>query len=393
MNILYCSTLCSKRTINVIEEKYNTLLSGITTQKYHRLIITGLCKNGNTIDAISSIPITKTKETVIKLDNDVEDSIIYHYPITINIPIIRHLCIFLGTIYNIVIWAIKNRNKSKVIICDILNISTTLGAIVSRILGNRVVGIVTDMPGLMITTTKNRYSNIIKNVNLYILNKLDAYVFLTEAMNDVINKKHRPYIIMEGLVDNEMQYHHRDTTNVDTKNIIYAGGLYEQYGVKNLIEAFIKLEGDDYRLLLFGTGPMSNTICEYEQMDSRIKYLGLRPNSEIVKEELKAYLLVNPRPTHEEFTKYSFPSKNMEYMASGTPLLTTNLPGMPEEYHKYVFICNNENSEGIYNEFIKISQIPEKDLKRIGENAKCFVLNHKNNIMQASRIIELVNII
>ena len=60
-----------------------------------------------------------------------------------------------------------------------------------------------------------------------------------------------------------------------------------------------------------------------------------------VAEELKATLLVNPRPTTEEFTIYSFPSKNMEYMASGTPLLTTKLPGMPEEYHQYVLAILN----------------------------------------------------
>ena len=69
-----------------------------------------------------------------------------------------------------------------------------------------------------------------------------------------------------------------------------------------------------------------------------VKYKGVAPNAVIVEEELKATLLVNPRPTGEEYTKYSFPSKNMEYMASGTPVLTTCLPGMPAEYNEYVYL-------------------------------------------------------
>ena len=34
-------------------------------------------------------------------------------------------------------------------------------------------------------------------------------------------------------------------------------------------------------------------------------------NDRVVEEQLRATLLVNPRPTAEAFTKYSFPSKNM----------------------------------------------------------------------------------
>ena len=34
-------------------------------------------------------------------------------------------------------------------------------------------------------------------------------------------------------------------------------------------------------------------------------------NDRVVEEQLRATLLVNPRPTAEAFTKYSFPSRNM----------------------------------------------------------------------------------
>ena len=58
--------------------------------------------------------------------------------------------------------------------------------------------------------------------------------------------------------------------------------------------------------------------------------MGCVTNDEIVRLQCEATLLVNPRPSDKEFCKYSFPSKTIEYMASGTPVLMTKLPGVPD---------------------------------------------------------------
>jgi len=34
-------------------------------------------------------------------------------------------------------------------------------------------------------------------------------------------------------------------------------------------------------------------------------------------------------------------------MASGVPLLTTKLPGMPEEYNDYVYLFDDESVQGM----------------------------------------------
>lgn len=35
-------------------------------------------------------------------------------------------------------------------------------------------------------------------------------------------------------------------------------------------------------------------------------------------------------------------------MVSGTPVLTTPLPGMPEEYDQYVYLFDDESTEGMH---------------------------------------------
>lgn len=99
-------------------------------------------------------------------------------------------------------------------------------------------------------------------------------------------------------------------------------------------------------------------------------------------------MLINPRPSNEEFTKYSFPSKNMEYMVSGTPTLLTKLPGMPKEYLEYVYVLENESVDGMAEKLIEILNLSPEELKEKGKLAKEYVLNNKSNKNQAQRIIK-----
>ena len=121
-----------------------------------------------------------------------------------------------------------------------------------------------------------------------------------------------------------------------------------------------------------------------------VVYHGTVLASKIIKIQKYASLLVNPRPVEDEYTKYSFPSKNMEYMVSGTPVLTTDLPGMPQEYKEYVFIIEDYSIEGIKDKLCEIAGMDKKELMKAGQRAREFVLNKKNNIAQARKIVEMI---
>lgn len=393
MNILYCSVACSQNVLEYLSAKTGKVLAGVTVQKFHRLILSGMNVNGASVDALSSIPVVEKIDgkRVTKLGDDVQGNIRYKYLPAYNLPLCRQMMMFIHTFYHVFKWHKKHKKASHVVVCDVLNVSMCLAVLCARVFTRvKAVGIVTDVPGLLMAAPKNVLDKLSDSVSHLFLTKFDGYVFLTEAMNDVLNPKKKPFIVMEGLVDVQMKGQMRESIHDKAdRAIIYAGGCYEQYGVKMLIEAFRRLPQKNIRLHIYGRGDMVGDMSEYEQQDSRFKYMGVRPNREIVEKELKATLLVNPRPTHEEFTKYSFPSKNMEYMVSGTPVLTTNLPGMPKEYYPYVFICEKETVQGFYEKLNEILGMPEADLAKKGADAKAFVLEKKNNVVQAARILRL----
>lgn len=391
MRVLYISNTVSNNLLDYLHQT-STIKPLYSVQKFNKLIINGLASNGIEITALSAIPINPSNHSqkVWNKSPENEGNVKYKYIPFLNIPILRQLQLFLYTFFYCLLWGLKHHKDGR-IICDALNISINLASIFTKKLTNiKIAGIITDIPGLLVGfNNKSTVRQFITKINKSYLNSFDYYILLTEQMNSIINKHQRPYIVMEGLVDINMQ-----TKEIPfkkkTRTIMYAGTLHRQYGIKMLLDAFIQIKNPNIELKIFGSGDMEKEIPLYQKQDHRITYWGVIPNENIITEELHAMLLINPRPTHEEFTKYSFPSKNMEYMVSGTPLLTTKLPGMPIEYYNYVYLIEEETIEGCKTAIERILALSDNELRQKGELAKEFVLSKKNNIFQSNRIIQLI---
>jgi glycosyltransferase involved in cell wall biosynthesis len=224
------------------------------------------------------------------------------------------------------------------------------------------------------------------------LKKYDGFIFLTKYMNEIYNPSQKPYIVMEGAVDSTFT-HHLVPKDMTPRIIMYAGAIEAEYGFDTLIQAFMSLSQVDIELHIYGEGKFVEKLLEYQNADHRIKYLGVVTNEQIIAAEQQATLLVNPRYTHQEFVKYSFPSKTSEYMLSGTPVLTTKLPGIPNEYFQHLYTFDEENIEGYAKKLNEILSIPTQELQEKGVNAQTFVLQHKNNNIQSQRIIDFVKTI
>lgn len=385
MKIIYVSTLISNKMLGeIINKSKKKPLQSI--QKFHRLICRGLVKNNVKVKTISVIPMSRkiSSKTLWFEKKEIEDKIEYSYVPFINIKILRQLCIFIFTIFKIIKELCEDK-REKVFICDILN--TTVSAttlVLSKIFKFKCIAIVTDLPRYM-----GKENRIGKKINQYLENQYDAYILLTEQMNTVINKRNKPCIIIEGVTDSYMNDIDVNQINKYKEKVcIYAGGLYEEYGVKNLVDAFTQLESSNIRLKLYGSGELDEYLKQID--DERIEFLGVVDNKKIVQEELKASLLINPRFTDQEYTKYSFPSKNMEYMSTGTAVLSTRLEGIPKEYFKYMYYFENENVDGMKKKLEEILARDISELNKKGLEAREFVLKYKNDQIQAKKILKLI---
>lgn len=385
MKVIYASCLMSECKMQKTFRN-TTDYDGFQVQKFHRLLVEGFKLNNCKVAALTILPVTRsnTKKKIYLEETEKNSGIIYHYPMVINLPVIKHIFAIIASMFSFI--SIAKKNKDVVLIADCLNKSVALGSVLgARIMKVPSVGIVTDLPDMLLGK-KDRINNWI--VRLY-----DQYILLTEQMNDYIisniTHKQKPYIIVEGMVDIDMGKKSISEQKKYSKKVcMYAGILDRKYGIKMLVKGFDKANIPDSELHIYGDGEYKDELLKVCKKNSNIKYFGLKPNSYIVKEQQKATLLVNPRPSDEEFTKYSFPSKNMEYMASGTPALMTRLPGMPEEYLEYVYILEDESIDGMAEKMKEILNLSKEENMEKGRKAKEYVLKKKSNINQAERVMK-----
>ena len=97
-------------------------------------------------------------------------------------------------------------------------------------------------------------------------------------------------------------------------------------------------------------------------------------------------MLVNPRQNTDIFTKYSFPSKTMEYLASGRPVIGYRLDGIPEEYYKYIQLVNDNSVDALKDKIVEVCSLPADERNRIGMTAREFIVREKNPRVQCQKV-------
>ena len=381
MHIVYAVTTCSDP---VYEKLFGStkVKPAFQSQKYHRLLIEGLAA-GASVDVVANPPVNRSlMDTArIVLPEETQGGARYHYISAIRNPVFKLLAVGFGTFFKTLHYA----KKGSAVVVDCLNRTAALsGMLAAKVRGCPCVGIVTDLPDML---SGSQFS---KNLANFVTRHCTHYVLLTEAMNTYLNGGKKPYVVLEGHADITMKERKPSLDRkIHPRAVLYAGGVSREYGLPQLVEGFLQADLPDAQLQIYGPG---DYVKELQQMeDPRIVYGGMLLSSQIVEKEQQATLLVNPRPTDEEYVKYSFPSKTMEYMASGTPVLTTRLPGMPEEYYPFVYFIDEETSEGVCKALQRVLSQSEEELFEKGEMARSFVLNHRNNVMQAGRILKMLS--
>lgn len=382
MHILYAVTTCSDAAYRRLFDQV-AVKPAFQAQKYHRLLLEGLAAHTQ-VDVIANPPVNRQvlSRGFVRMPREQEGGAVYHNLPAVRNPLIKALVVGFGTFFQVLFRADRNG----AVVVDGLNRVTALAALAAARLRRRpCIGIVTDLPEML------SGSGMSIRLSQFVIRHCTGYVFLTQAMNDRLNPDGKPYVILEGHADIAMG---QVSPSLEEKHkprvCLYAGGVSRDYGLAELVEGFRLANLPDTQLHIYGPGDYVPELEQIARQDSRIVYGGMLLSSQVVQREREATLLVNPRPTGEEFVKYSFPSKTMEYMASGTPVLTTDLPGMPPEYHDYVYRIFREDAPGIAQALTQVLCHSDQELLEKGQAARDFVLREKNNVTQAKKILDLL---
>ena len=406
MEILYISSVPSPKEFDRIKGRFkDAFIYGMNESgfKFHTLIMNGMISRPDVhITSLVGRSVSHSSHRGLwwkRLREPVSQQLVYDHIGFLNLPVVKHLMIGTGFFVRTLQWLHRTKGQQRAIVMDAAYVTAHPFVLAARKFGKcHTTAIFCDIYDYMGDVKDARDAQqvslgrrMLRNMAGRSYRQLDSFILLTEQMTNVVNPLHKPYLVMEGLVDVNMESVPNELQNkTPYKTLMYAGALRAQYGLKNLVEGFQAYENPEARLWIFGAGDYAEEIEKAARQDPRITFGGMIPLHEAVAKELEADLLVNCRPTDMEFAQYSFPSKNMEYMASGTPVLTTRLPGMPQEYYQYVYTIDGNRPEDATDAIRRAMEYSKEELYEKGKKSRNFVLSQKNNITQSGRILQLV---
>ncbi len=218
---------------------------------------------------------------------------------------------------------------------------------------------------------------------------IDKFVLLTKYMVEKIPESYNKYIVVEGICS---PYRITDCKKVNgIKQISYTGGLHNFVGIREFVDAFMQTKDPAYRLVICGSGENEQYILDKGKIDKRIVFKGSVTRDEAVKIQKESTVVVNPRRPDNLITRYSFPSKTMEYLSSMTPMIGYHLDGIPEEYYKYMFTPKDLSIDSMSQLIDDVLNLPVDVLEKKANEARSFIVNNKNSEFQVKRILDFIN--
>ncbi len=376
--------------------------SSIAGNKMQLGVLKGLRESlGNNIDVITvpaMAPYPQFKKIFITPKKvELVEGIDTHFIPFINIPFIKQIMqIFFAVIYAS-IWVIKYyRHKEKVVFCFNSYPNVALAArVLKKLFGCKIVCLFADPPidvssrqGIAKMAWNLFEKTAEKSIKQFgcivVLNKLAALDYAPKV----------PYIVVDGGFGPDDYIAEasfgKEVQDKEEKIVMFAGALIGYNGVTILIEAFKLIDNPLYKLWIFGDGQLKQHVENESKKDPRIIYKGLVSNEVVMLHQKKVDVLANPRPTDSDVSKYTFPSKLIEYMLSGTPVITTRLNGITEDYHPYLYFFDEETPEAFAQKITEVLGLDEEERRKKGIAAMEYVIKNKNWDVQCRKIVEFI---
>jgi glycosyltransferase involved in cell wall biosynthesis len=178
----------------------------------------------------------------------------------------------------------------------------------------------------------------------------------------------------------------RYTVNNEFIRFLYVGMLVKHKGVHILINAFRKITSENVFLEIVGDGPYEKELKKLAEGDRRILFQGKKPNDELPKFYKNATMSIVPSVWYD-----NSPLVIYESLREGTPVISSNMGGMPEliteGYNGFLFEAGNVEQLRILLEYAIDNP---SDINKLRANAivsvkKFDMKEHVDNLVQVYR--------
>ena len=383
------------------EPRFHNAAFNPSGQMYQRELLLGLKGAGMPASLILSVTPTPAYPKVERMwirggEVYLPDSLRVTLVSFVNITPVKQITVGIAALLHLLLWRWRTRRtRFRVVYTYNLTVPpglfTLLGA---RLIGAKTVVSLCDINVPGETVPADWFYRFDYWLQRKLIPRFDGHCVAADAMAQEFIPG-RPYLRLEGGVRRDVFARTRlRLDGGEDQNapfvVAAAGTLSEANGLLVLLKAFSLLEGDRYRLHIAGRGPLERQVREAAAHDSRIEYLGLIPFSDVLPLYKNSDVLVNVRMTKDMNTRYFYPGKMMEYLASGTPVITTCTGHTEEEFGEFVYLLRDETAQGLAEVIRHVAGLSPDIRRNLGLGAQEYMANHKTWDSQTKKVARFI---
>jgi glycosyltransferase involved in cell wall biosynthesis len=229
------------------------------------------------------------------------------------------------------------------------------------------------------------------NLNLISSNSIIKIIFITKSLKKNFNNYDIKSLVLPDAV--ELKNFKRVKIRSKIKNIVYVGSFYKGRGIDLILKIAEKLK--DKNFFLYGKRKTDLINSDYKKLNN-VKVFNLIKYSEVPSKLAKADLFLMPYSLdgifidalgNNDISKFTSPMKMFEYLASGAPLISSNIPVLKEILiHKKNCLISKDNS---LNTWVKNIQLVEADYQLRNKIIKNALISASKNtwFLRANKIV------
>lgn len=211
----------------------------------------------------------------------------------------------------------------------------------------------------LILESEEIYADVIGNDKLKkkeikFLKSADSYIFPTELLNKIINKRNKPAVIIHGTYNIEPKK--EKLFNDNKTHIVYAGTFDPRKGVLVAVSAAEFLPSN-YHIHIIGFGSEQDINNIKQRIDkiskkskAKVTYDGLYSGEEYIKFIQSCDIGLSTQNPDSDFNDTSFPSKILSYMANGLRVVSIRIPAIETSaIGEYMYYYDEQTPKAIAN--------------------------------------------
>jgi glycosyltransferase involved in cell wall biosynthesis len=168
--------------------------------------------------------------------------------------------------------------------------------------------------------------------------------------------------------------------------VLYAGAMSAVGGALHAVEAFRHVTADDVELWICGHGG-HGAIQQGVARDPRVRLLGMLDDVQLQQVLGRADVFINPRPPDLAENRSNFPSKVLEYLRWGQPVVSTWTDGLAPEYAEVLTLVDGVAPKVLAAGMEQALAFSTERRAELAARVAEFVTRHRLWSLQAERLV------